>query len=303
MLFDTIGFNFFLSYLFQASVTDALADLKRIEAKDYYRIIFIKNGPSHFLLNGKEFVLTGACAICMNERDQISFLDVKQEGVKILWFRPAVVNGIFTYDNINNKDYPFSQTEYQDLYYLHQFRHDAKETMKILSLHTMDSAVVEHKLQVLKEMLLSQNSDRWPCRSRSYLFEVLFCLARQEEEEERADQLLQYEGRSRLAVDVIYYLQSSYNQKITIEKLAEEFHTNRTTLLNDFKKYTGQSVNSYLIQLRLMMASTMLRDTQLPVEEICERTGFSDISYFSKVFKKKLYYTPSEYRRRNKSTE
>lgn len=297
MLFDTIGFKHFMGYLFQASVKDGLADLKRAETRDYYNIIYIKNGPCHFLLNGKEFVMTGACAVCMNERDQITFLDVREEGIKILMFRPAVVNGIFSYEVVNSKDYAFTQTEYQDLYYLHQFKHEAKETMKILALHTMDSAVVEHKLQVLKEMLETQNSDRWPCRSRSYLFEVLFCLARQEEEEEKADRLLQYEGRSRLAVDVIYYLQSSYNQKITIEKLAEEFHTNRTTLLNDFKKYTGQSVNNYLISLRLMMASTLLRDTELPVDEICDRTGFHDISYFSKVFKKKLYYTPSEYRR------
>jgi AraC family L-rhamnose operon regulatory protein RhaS len=172
--------------------------------------------------------------------------------------------------------------------------------MKILSLHAIDSATIEHKLQLLKEQLEKQSTGNWPCRSRSYLFEILFCLARQEEDEEAADNILSYEGHSRLAFDVIYYLQSCYNQKITVEKLAEEFHTNRTTLLNDFKKYTGQSINNYLIQLRLMMASTLLRDTELSVDEICERTGFSDISYFSKVFKKKINYTPSEYRRINK---
>jgi transcriptional regulator GlxA family with amidase domain len=48
------------------------------------------------------------------------------------------------------------------------------------------------------------------------------------------------------------------------------------------------------------MASTLLRDTELSVDEICERTGFHDISYFSKLFKKKLYHTPSEYRKIDK---
>jgi AraC family L-rhamnose operon regulatory protein RhaS len=182
---------------------------------------------------------------------------------------------------------------------LQQFTSEAKATTKILSLHAIDSSLIDHKLNQLKELLEKQNTNNWPCRSRSYLFEVLFCLTRQEEDEEAAENILLYEGGSRLAVEVIYYLQTCYNQKITIEKLAEEFHTNRTTLLNDFKKYTGHSINNYLIQLRMMMASTLLRDTELSVDEICERTGFSDISYFSKAFKKRIFCTPSKYRKIN----
>jgi AraC-like DNA-binding protein len=47
----------------------------------------------------------------------------------------------------------------------------------------------------------------------------------------------------------------------------------------------------------MTMAAAFLRDTELSVNEICERTGFSDISYFSRSFKKEVRYTPSEYRR------
>lgn len=300
MLHDTKGFNHYIGLLFPASVTEGLADLNREEAKQYYKIIYIKEGPCHFLMNGKEFILTGASAICMNDRDQILFYGVREEAAKILWFRPTVINDSLSFELINNPGRILSITQLQDLYYLQQFTPEAKTAAKILSLYTIDSATIDHKLQLLKEILENQDSSFWPCRSRSYLFEILFCLARQEEDEKAIDSVMLYEGRSRLAVDVIYYLQTCYNQKITIEKLAEEFHTNRTTLLNDFKKYTGQSISNYLIQLRLMMASTLLRDTELSVDEICERTGFSDISYFSKVFKKKVCYTPSEYRRINK---
>jgi len=297
MTFHTLGFNYYSEYNFPLSVTDGLTDLKREEAGQYYKIIYIKTGTCHFLMNGKEFVLTGACAICMNEQDRITFYEVQEDSAMIIWFQPMIVNANFTFDVINNSNRILSATEYQDIYYLMQFTQEASVTMKILSLHTIDSSGIEHKFQIIKELLAKQDTSFWPCRCRSYLFEILFCLARQEEDEETISNVLYYEGCSRLAIDVIYYLQSSYNQKITIEKLAEEFHTNRTTLLNDFKKYTGQSVNRYLNQLRLTMASTLLRDTRLSVDEICNRTGFSDIRYFSKVFKKKLYHTPSEYRR------
>jgi AraC family L-rhamnose operon regulatory protein RhaS len=282
--------------MFAAKVTEGLSELKDKTAGDFYKIIYIKSGSCHFVMNGREFILTGASTICMNEKDEINFYHINEEVVRILWFQPQVINSSFSVDIINDPLRKLSMTEQQDLYYMLQFMPGAAPTLKILSLHTIDSALVEHKLTLLNELLTTQDSNCWPCRSRSYLFEILFCLARQEEEEEISD-FLHYDAYSRLAVDVIYYLQSSYSQKITVERLAEEFHTNRTSLLNDFKKYTGQSVNQYLIQLRLTMASTLLRDTELSIEEICERTGFSDISYFSKVFKKKLNHTPSEYRK------
>jgi len=296
-MFNTRGFNYYDEYFFPVSVTDGLSGLKREEAGEYYKIIYIKAGTCHFLMNGKEFVLTGACTICMNECDQIKFFDVQEDMTKIMWFKPTVINVRFTFDVINNPNRSLSCSENQDIFYLMQFTQEAEPTMKILSLHTIDSSVIEHKLQLLKELLSMQDSSFWPCRCRSYLFEILFCLARQEENDEKINNLLFCDGYSRMAIDVIYYLQSSYNQKITIERLADEFHTNRTTLLNDFKEYTGQSINQYLVQLRLTMATTLLRDTELSVDEICDRIGFNDISYFSKVFKKKLLHTPSQYRR------
>ncbi|MDF2905803.1 MAG: transcriptional regulator, AraC family [Herbinix sp.] len=296
MSYCTIGFNYYIGYLFSAKVTEGLCGLTDKAAGDFYKIIYIKSGSSHFVMNGKEFILTGASTICMNEKDEINFYHIDENVVRILWFHPQVINATFSIDIMNDTARKLTLTEQQDLYYMLQFLPGAAPTLKILSLHTIDSALIEHKLTLLKELLTKQDTNYWPCRSRSYLLEILFCLARQEEEEEIND-LLHYDAYSRLAVDVIYYLQSSYSQKITVERLADEFHTNRTSLLNNFKKYTGQSVNQYLIQLRLTMSSTLLRDTELSIEEICERTGFSDISYFSKVFKKKLNHTPSEYRK------
>lgn len=292
----TIGNNYYMGYLLHMSVTEGLAKLRSEEAGEYYKIVFIKSGPCNFVLNEKEFIMTGASVICMNEKDRITFRKVTESDIRVLWFKPSVINAKLTLDVMNNKERILSSTEYQDIYYLMQFLNDSEASTKILSLHTIDASNIEHKLQLIKELLEKQNTGFWPCRSRSYLFEILFCLARQEEDEEAFQQIL-FEGNARFAFDVIYYLQSCYNEKITIEKLAEQFHTNRTTLLSDFKKITGLSINRYLIELRLKMASTLLRDTELTVDEISERTGFHDISYFSKVFKRKLSYTPSEYRR------
>ena len=299
MRFDTLGVNYFQGYLFAASVTEDITVLSEQEAADYYKVIFIKSGTCHFMLEQKELVLTGSYAICLNERDRMEFLGKQGAELTILLFRPMVINTEFTFQEVNHPSPALSQSSYQDLYYLNQFRHDAGLNLKILPLRAMDLEVTGQKLKLMKELLTKQDTAIWPCRSRSYLYEILFCLVRQEERDEPVRSLQFYQGPSKMAMDVIYHLQTCYNQKITIERLAEEFHTNRTTLLSDFKKHTGKSINQYLIQLRLNMASTMLRDTELSIVEICDRTGFHDISYFSKAFKKGLSLTPSEYRRMN----
>lgn len=297
----TLGFDFYKGYRFFMSVTEGLKELECEEAKEYYKIIFFKSGTNHFVLNNKECVLTGACTICLNERDTIAFQKAAENEAKILWFKPSLVNTKFTYEVMNAANGNLSQTEYQDLFYLKQFTLEAKEALKIVSLHTVDASGLEHKLKHIKKLLAEQEDGYWPCRSRSYLFDILFCLIRQEEGE-ACKIIFDYKEASRLAVDIIYYLQSCYDQKITVEKLAGHFHTNRTTLMIEFKKYTGKSVNEFITQLRLTMASTLLRDTELSVNEICDRTGFNDVSYFSKVFKKELNCTPSEYRRINQLT-
>jgi AraC family L-rhamnose operon regulatory protein RhaS len=296
MEFFTVGFKYYIGYKLPMAVTEELADLERKGAGEYYKIIFLKSGTNHFLLNGKEFILIGACTICLNEIDRIEFLELQSDLIRIVWFTPAILNNTFNFNVVNNSNSKFTQTEQMDLYYILQFLHGADASSKILSLHTIDSSLIEQKIQLLSKLLLSQESNYWPCRSRSYLFEILFSIARQEEDED-VHKALSFNGNNRLVVDVIYYLQAYYNKKITIEGLAEMFHTNRTTLLTNFKEYTGESINQYLIKLRINMAATFLRDTELSVDEICERTGFHDISYFSKVFKKVLHYTPTQYRK------
>lgn len=292
----TTGFNFYIGYTFPLTIHDTLSVLNHADTKAFYKIIYIKSGTYHFNLNSKKYVLTGAYALCLNETDQIEFYETSGVIFKIILFLPSIININFNFDTVNSKNDLLSLTENQDLFYIRQFRHTAKDNRKIVALSSMDSNVVEYKIQLLEDLITNQGNNSWPCRSRSYLFEILLCLSRQDEQENNP-QLLISEGCSELTLEVIYFLQSCYNQKITIERLTEEFHINRTSLLQDFKKHTGKSIGQYLIELRIRMASTLLRDTKLSIDEICERTGFNDLSYFSRMFKKALYYTPSEYRK------
>jgi AraC family L-rhamnose operon regulatory protein RhaS len=141
--------------------------------------------------------------------------------------------------------------------------------------------------------------DSWPCRTRTYLIELLFFLTSLAQDvAEGPAQLLAPEVEPRVR-EVLVYLHGYYGQALTVAELARRFGTNRTSLQHAFAAATGRSVMGYLTGLRVEVAQGMLRDTLLPVSEIAERTGYADAASFSRAFRKVAGVTPSEYRDRN----
>lgn len=64
-----------------------------------------------------------------------------------------------------------------------------------------------------------------------------------------------------------------------------------------FKETTGQTIREYQRTLRIRRAKQLLEETDVSVTEIAQLTGFSDVFYFSKVFRAGQGCSPSEYRR------
>lgn len=56
----------------------------------------------------------------------------------------------------------------------------------------------------------------------------------------------------------------------------------------------------YLLKVRMNFASLLLLDTDLPISEVGERTGFNDVNYFIKLFKNYYNETPSVFRSRGR---
>ena len=66
-----------------------------------------------------------------------------------------------------------------------------------------------------------------------------------------------------------------------------------------FRKQTGTTVQNYANALRVRKAQALLSDSSETLAEIAEQCGFDDVFYFSKVFKKHAYHSPSNFRRIN----
>ncbi len=91
------------------------------------------------------------------------------------------------------------------------------------------------------------------------------------------------------------YIFDNYKSKITIADICEEIGCSKSTLITGFKREYGTTVNNYITEVRLGEAVKMLKSGERYIGEIAAETGFSDQSYFSKVFSAKYGIPPSEY--------
>ncbi|WP_046214257.1 response regulator [Paenibacillus wulumuqiensis] len=93
------------------------------------------------------------------------------------------------------------------------------------------------------------------------------------------------------------YLERHYHEDLSLDEVAGRFYYNPSYFSLLFKSHFGTSFTDYIQRLRMQHARTLLLETNDRIAEIGRQTGYRDIKYFAKVFKKSFLYTPEEYRR------
>lgn len=96
------------------------------------------------------------------------------------------------------------------------------------------------------------------------------------------------------------YISENYTERITIKDICDSIGYSKSTVLSSFKKEFSTTINAYLTNMRLERAKKMLENEDVTINEVALECGFSDQSYFSKVFSAKYKITPTDYRRDEK---
>ncbi len=89
------------------------------------------------------------------------------------------------------------------------------------------------------------------------------------------------------------------HQNIKIEELAQELHFNRTYLNTLFKREFGTSMQNYLLNYRLNRAAKLMQQMGYTPTQASAAVGYKDFYCFSKLFKKHIGLSPSEYIKRS----
>lgn len=104
-------------------------------------------------------------------------------------------------------------------------------------------------------------------------------------------------NKSQIALDMIKFIENNFAEKISIKDLENSLHYSESMLNKKFKEYTSITFNDYLNRYRIKKSMDLLKNQNLMIIDISYLCGFSNQKYFSKVFKKFLGISPSEYQK------
>lgn len=152
----------------------------------------------------------------------------------------------------------------------------ASNTHQLEGFKVLCACRVQEALILLSRCFLTQEREKRPCRMPAYYPMV---------------QKLQE------------FLNREYASEITGERLEKELGGSFDYMNRVFKKVTGQTIFSYLTDVRISRAKVLILHTPMRMREICERVGYPDVYYFSRVFKKNVGMPPAAFARAAQADE
>ncbi|MBF0406410.1 MAG: helix-turn-helix transcriptional regulator [Candidatus Riflebacteria bacterium] len=102
--------------------------------------------------------------------------------------------------------------------------------------------------------------------------------------------------------EVKNYISANYREEITLDDITSFTGISRGHLCKLFKEATGQTIVQYINYYRIFQSCELLISTDLSIEKIMEDTGFNNLNYFYRTFKKVTGKLPAKYRK-NVSTQ
>ncbi len=95
----------------------------------------------------------------------------------------------------------------------------------------------------------------------------------------------------------INYINEHFNENITLGAVADEVFLSHAYFSRLFKSETGMTFSEYVNYVRIEESKKYLTDLEYNISEVATAVGFSDQSYYTKVFKKREGISPGQYRR------
>ena len=170
---------------------------------------------------------------------------------------------------------------------------------KLLYPAWIDGSALYHEemLECIRKMdeLSEQRPRSYPLAVKGWLFQFFFLMF------SRVEPTLAEEGREK-SLDkmkrILRRIEVDYGKPLSIKEMAEFSGFSESHFMKFFKNHMGVPFVSYLNDYRLTLAARALSEGQEDVLTVAMDVGFSNVSYFNRLFKKKFRMTPLEYRKR-----
>lgn len=154
-------------------------------------------------------------------------------------------------------------------------------------------------LSLMREMMAAQENASDVELVNSYLIQKIWHILYQNTDVEHMGKKENYSASSQARLQLMMqYIHQKFAYNISLSDIADQAKVSKSTALNLFQRYLGISPVTYLINYRLQEAAKLLASTEKKVTVISKDTGFDNVDYFCKAFKKYYKLTPTKYRKK-----
>ncbi|MBQ3123817.1 MAG: helix-turn-helix transcriptional regulator [Clostridia bacterium] len=104
-----------------------------------------------------------------------------------------------------------------------------------------------------------------------------------------------YDSSDPKTYEIYTYIKKNFREKISLNEICFLYGTNKSTLCRTFREFYGQTIVGFITGLKVKEAKKMMREGTHNMTEIATMLGFSSVHYFSRIFKKEVDMSPTEY--------
>ena len=271
--------------------------LQNIDIKDKcFLLIILTVGKLEFMVENERLYAAAPAFICFDETADPMLISKQKAQYDCIYFHPEFLNVNMSFEMLRKKEYGDIASTH-DLFLLKPFTDKAY----VVPIAEAQLEKITQAAEFMQEELRNQRDWYWSCRGRSYFMEIIIAL-------ERMYGLIGYGVthqksdntpivKNAKLRDAVLYIESCFDESITLPDIAKAAGMNHTTLTALTKEELGLTAIEYLMKYRITVAKKQLAFTDVPIKDIANMTGFKTVQHFSRVFKAQTGTTPAEFRK------
>ena len=261
-----------------------------------FLLIILTAGKLEFKVENEQFCTAAPAFICFDETADPVLISKQKAQYTCIYFHPEFLNVNMSFEMLRKKDYGDIASTH-DLFLLKPFTDKAY----VIPIAEAQLEKIVQAAEFMQEELQNQRDWYWSCRGRSYFMEIIIAL-------ERMYGLIGYGMthqksdntpiiKNAKLRDAVLYIESRFDESITLPDIAKAAGMNHTTLTALMKEELGLTAIEYLMKYRITVAKKQLEFTSVPIKDIANMTGFKTVQHFSRVFKAQTGAAPAEFRK------
>lgn len=259
---------------------DSIAPFPDFQSHDGIEMYYIWKGSGNYIVGDQVYPLQPGTLILIRPHTlhKVVQIDPDQNVSRhvLIWKEPFITSSLRA-----NERNPFYEKK-EDCWYVQP---DHEERKRMESIFAAINKEISHQ-EIGFEAIV-----------HSLVKELLFLSARIHTKTSEKNNIITNKQFSKEISYLFQYINSNFQEDLNLKKLAKLVHMNHTYLTSLFQKSTGYSLGKFISIKRIHHSKKLLRETKKSISQIALECGFSDPSYFIKVFRKIEHTTPYSYRK------